>query len=217
MLIESPLKQAILNVNLEALSKILKDNPSLANEGIAYDTNNGALAHPLHRLCDGVFAKAYSDDQALEMAKIFLENGAKVNGFELVEKEDTPLIAACSLRSDALALYYLQEGAIVDHRGCMGGTALHWAAWCGRDKSLATLLAHPQNIDQRCIDNEATPIFWAVHGHKNASPDGQHHQFECARMLLEADADASIPNVNGTTIADLLGADDLKWKELFNL
>ena len=98
------IRDLILKVDLDGLNKVLSLNPWLANEEIACDSHNAALEHPLHRICDGVFAGKYTDLDGARMAEIFLAHGAKVNGNVLREKKDTPLIAACSLRADALAL-----------------------------------------------------------------------------------------------------------------
>ena len=51
------------------------------------------------------------------MAKIFLEYGANVNGNELTEKQDTPLIAASSLHADQVAIFYIENGANINHAG----------------------------------------------------------------------------------------------------
>ena len=128
---DHPLFEFIKTVNYDGLRKVLSENPSLANQGIPLG-DNPALAHPLHRLCDGVFHGLYSDEQAAEMARIFLTYGARVDGDPFRDQKDTPLVAAASLHADAVALLYIEQGANIHHRGCHGGTALHWAAWCGR-------------------------------------------------------------------------------------
>lgn len=50
---------------------MLSDNPELANEGLPCDEVTTTKAHPLHRICDGVFANLYTDDEGVEIAKIF--------------------------------------------------------------------------------------------------------------------------------------------------
>lgn len=98
------MKQLIMNKDYEGIRKALAENPSLANEGIPYDEENPTKAHPLHRICDGVFTHAYTDQEAVEMARIFLEFGAHVDGDGLAEKQDTPLTAAASLHAEASGL-----------------------------------------------------------------------------------------------------------------
>ena len=126
--------------DLDGIRKALLENPSLANAGVPLCEGDLRTAHPLHRLCDAVFAKKISDEQAVKIAEILLENGSNVNGFDFAFKQDTPLIAAASLYAEKVGVLYVDRGADIKHGGCHGGTALHWAAWCGQDKLLARLL-----------------------------------------------------------------------------
>src|SRR5205085_7091612 len=118
------IKSLIDSKDYEGLRVVLSDNPRLANEGIPYDEVNTTTAPPLHRICDGVFSKKFTDDEAVEMARIFLKYGANINGSVLIEKQDTPLVAAASLNADQVALLYIENGADIHHAGCHGGTAL---------------------------------------------------------------------------------------------
>jgi hypothetical protein len=48
-----------------------QSQPELANQGVALSDNNdddddGPLAHPLHRLCDYMFAGRIRDEQAVD-------------------------------------------------------------------------------------------------------------------------------------------------------
>ena len=210
----SQLRILISNKDLFGLRSLLKDQPHLANDGIPYDDANPTKAHPLHRICDGVFEKKYTDVEAVEMAMIFLEYGADVNGEMLAEKKDTPLIAASSLSADKVGLLYIDRGANIHHAGCHGGTAVHWAAWCGRDVLVKRLIEQRADINKLCIDFRSTPLFWAIHGYKFGGGQNRHHQEECARMLLAAGADRSIPNFEGYKPIQLL---DEKDKELIEL
>lgn len=51
------MKALIDNVDYEGLRGLLSMHPQLANEGIPFDAENTITEHPLHRICDGVFAK----------------------------------------------------------------------------------------------------------------------------------------------------------------
>jgi uncharacterized protein len=146
---------------------------------------------------------------------VFLSFGADVNGGKLIENKDSPLVAAASLRADDVGALYLDHGAIVNHPGCHGGTALHWAAWCGRDQLLKKLLAHNADINRLCVDFKSTPFFWAIHGFKFGGLGNRHHQFECARLLLDAGADITIPNFEGYLPVQLLQEEDREFKSLF--
>ncbi len=210
------MKKLIDNKDYKRIEQALSANPDLANEGIPYDEVNTTKAHPLHRICDGVFSGKYTDAEGVKMAKIFLEFGATINGNELIEKKDSPLIAASSLQADQLAILYIENGANINHAGTHGGTALHWAAWCGRDKVVRRLLQEGAEINKRCIDFKSTPLFWAVHGLKNGGTNSLRDCLECVRLLIHAGADKSIPNAEGKTVIDLLTDKDLELKELLN-
>ena len=177
------LKELIIKKDYEGIRSALSANRSLANEPIALDPHPVA-AHPLHRLADGVFVGAYSDQEAVGMAKILIEFGADINGGELIAKKDTPLIAACSLNADLLALYYIGLGADIHHAGTHGGTALHWASWCGRPILAKALIEAGAVVNQRCIDFESTPLRWAKLGYeRNANASLAENYRECERLL----------------------------------
>jgi ankyrin repeat protein len=211
---EFSIKQLIDNKDYEGLRYALSQNPQLANEGIPYDEVNTTKAPPLHRICDWVFSEKYTDEEAVKMAKILLDYGANIDGDKLSEKQDTPLIAAASLHADQVAILYIEKGANLTHAGCHGGTALHWAAWCGRDKVVRRLVQAGAAINKRCIDFKATPLFWAVHGLKSGDKNDRHNYLECVRLLIQAGADKSIPNGEGKTVFDLLNKEDAEFKEL---
>jgi ankyrin repeat protein len=202
------MKELINNKDYEGIKKALSQNPSLANEGIPFDEKNTTKAHPLHRICDGVFAHTYTDQEAVEMARIFLAYGANVNGDGLTEGHDTPLTAAASLHAEEVAILYIENGAAIHHAGCHGGTALHWAAWVGRDKLVERLIREKADIHQLCIDFKSTPLLWAVHGFKSGGAENRYHQVECVRLLLAAGANKSVPNIEGTTPLAFLDEQD---------
>ncbi len=208
------MKILIDNKDYPGIKHALSNNPALANEEIPYDEKNTTKAHPLHRICDGVFSKKYTDEEAVEMARIFIEHGANVNGNNMELKMDTPLLAASSLNADKVAILYIDKGADIHHAGCHGGSALHWAAWCGRDKLVARLIQEGAEINMRCIDFTSTPLFWAVHGLKNGDHPDRQNYLECVRILVQSGADKNIPNAEGKTIFDLLDDGDSDLKEM---
>jgi hypothetical protein len=205
-------KELLFSADLESLESALRTNPALASEPIALP-DNPAMAHPLHRVCDGVFSGAYTEDTALALARLFLQYGADVN-YQQTSGKDSPLTAACSLHCDKLALLYLEHGARIDHRGCYGGTALHWAAWCGRDVVVKKLLEMKSPVNLLCHEFKSTPLFWTIHGYKFGGKENRHNHAECARMLLEHGADPDIPNFEGYRPIDLLGDDDTELVSL---
>ncbi|HYC83661.1 MAG TPA: ankyrin repeat domain-containing protein [Chryseosolibacter sp.] len=194
--------------NIEGLDTALREHPDLANKGVALPSGECGLAHPLHRVCDCAFAKHISEEQAVRIADLLIRRGADINGFGLIEKRDTPLIAAASLHADALALLYIDRGANIHHRGTHGGTALHWAAWTGRDLIVERLLREKADVHLKCLDFHSTPLFWAVHGYYYGGKDNRHHQVACVRLLLSAGAEKNTENHEGVTIQKLVSRDD---------
>ncbi|MEK6782209.1 MAG: ankyrin repeat domain-containing protein [Bacteroidota bacterium] len=208
------IRDLVFSADLKALHTLLSAHPELANREISLP-DNPATAHPLHRICDGVYCGYYSEETGLEVAKLFLNHGAHLNDIHL-EGIDSPLTAACSLRCDQLALFYIQQEALIDHRGCHGGTALHWASWCGRDVVVDKLVTLNPDINQLCIDFKSTALFWAIHGYKFGEEDNCHHQVNCARILLDHGADLSIPNFEGYLPVQLIEDGDKEFLELFH-
>jgi hypothetical protein len=213
---ESTIKRLIDNKVYEGLRQALSQNPDLANQGIPYDDVNTTLGHPLHRICDGVFSGKYTDEEAVKIAKIFLEFGANIDGSKLLENKDTPLIAASSLHADQVAILYIESGANINHAGCHGGTALHWAAWCGRFAVVEKLIQQGAGINKRCMDFNATPLFWAIHGLKSDDKNNIRDYLECVKILIQSGADKNIPNGGGKTVFDLLDDEDLELKVLLS-
>jgi ankyrin repeat protein len=208
------IKTLIHNKDYKGLELALTAHPELANEGIPADEGNTAKAHPLHRICDGVYANRYADEEAVQMAKIFLAHGANVNGNVRTWKQDTPLIAAASLHADKVGILCIENGADIHHAGSHGGTALHWAAWCGRPVLAERLIQAGAEVNRRCTDFQSTPLFWAVRGRKfGGYPDTSGH-LACVNLLLLAGADKYIPNLDGTTVFDLTAEDDRALRDL---
>ena len=206
------IRDLLFSGDVDGLSQALKLEPTLASERIALP-GNPATAHPLHRICDGVILECYSEDTGLRLAELLISYGSDVNG--AFAGEDSPLTAACSLRCDHIASYYIDKGARIDHKGCHGGTALHWASWCGRDVVVEKLLAMKPEINALCIDYRSTPLFWAIHGYKFGGKENLHHQVACAHLLLEHGADASIPNFEGHLPVQLANEQDREILALF--
>lgn len=207
-------RDLVFSANVLGLSEFLQTNPDAANKEFSLP-DNPAMAHPLHRICDGVAGGFFSEATGLEMAKLFLEAGARLDT-QQEAGHDTPLTAACSLRCDQLALEYVKQGARIDHPGSHGGTALHWAAWCGRDALVEKLVKLHPNINQLCIDFRSTPLFWAVHGHCLGGKENQHHQFRCAQLLLAHGADPTIPNIEGHRPVELIAKEETEWLALLH-
>lgn len=209
-----PMLSLMMKADMEGIRQLLEANPALANEGLPLDEKCQTPAHPLHRLCDGVFNHVITEEQAVGMARLLLSFGAKVDGVDPEELQDTPLLAASSLHADQVALLLIDAGANIHHRGCDGATALHWAAWTGRDVVVRRLIEAKADIHLRDKSHNSTPLLWAVHGYKFGGGGNRYHQPECVRLLRAAGADPQTPNIEGTPPAGFLEETDEEMLQL---
>lgn len=193
---EADLFDLIVKNDLEGIKAALDQNPELANEGVAINIDgkiNPAKGHPLHRICDAVFAKKITDLQAIEIAKIFLLYNAGIDGFMALNDNNTPLIAAASLHAERLGLFYIEQGANIFYAPPGdGGTALHWAAFCGRDKLVGKLIENGANVNQLDTSYHSTPCGWAIHVLESGDTGNFGNQLTCAKLLLKAGMDKSL-------------------------
>ncbi len=193
----------IENKDYQGIRKALEENPGLANEGVSLSRDDTRKAHPLHRICDAVFSKKITDEEAIEIAKIFLHFGANINGDKL-DGRDTPLLAAASLHAEQLGIFYIDNGADVHYiSGNDGETALHWAAYCGRDKLVERLIQAEAGINLHDRSYNGTPVDWAVHALMKNDLSNLYHQQACVKLLFEAGADVS--SLDAATIKYLHG------------
>lgn len=202
------LKREINKGDIEDLKTAINTDPAKVNQVIKWGPLLKNHAHPLHYLCDRVFSDELEDERAGEIARLLIDHGANINGYGFEELKDTPLVAAASLHADEVALVLIEAGADIHHAGCFGGTALHWAAWCGRDRVVQRLLEEELDINRRCVTHNSTAFFWAAHGRANSGEKSKHNQIECAQLIKEAGADTSIPNIEGLTAKELLENDE---------
>jgi hypothetical protein len=181
-------KRLIEKKDADGLRKTLADNPSLANEGITipHDFFCRTKAHPLHRICDAVFVHKLTDEEAITLAKIFLEYGANINGYN----DGSPLLATASLHAEQLGIFYIDNGAdinITDEND--NASALHWAAFCGRDKLVDKLIKSKAVIDKPDKTHQSTPLGWAIHCLSSNDRGNLHNQLACIKLLIQAGAD----------------------------
>ncbi len=213
------IKTLIENKDYEGMRQLLTNNPTLANEGITipYDNKCTTEAHPLHRICDAVFAKKITDKEAIEIAKIFLDFGANIDGDKTKENQDTPLLAAASLHAEKLGIFYIEKGADIHYAGRQdGATALHWAAFCGRDKLVERLIREKGTIDQHDTSYNSTPLVWAIQPLMTGDESNTYHQVPCIKLLLKAGADITALNNETIQCLHFLAKDDLELKNLLN-
>lgn len=215
-LFKPKVKRLIENKDYEALSKLLSNNPSLANEGITipYSDLCRTKAHPLHRLCDAVFEGKMSEEEAIKLAEIFLENGAYIDG-DKIKDGGTPILAAASLHAEQLGIFYIENGADIHYTYKNdGASALHWAAFCGRDKLVDLLIQANAAIDELDMGHTSTPVGWAIHALITNDELNAHNQISCIKLLLKAGANTEKLNKESKDFLYMLAKDDL---ELHNL
>ncbi len=182
-------KKLIEQKNNNGLQELLADKPNLANEGITipYNLFCQTKAHPLHRLCDAVFAGKMTNEEAITLAKTFLENGANIDGDRI---GGTPLLAAASLHAELLGIFYIDNGADINFTDENdNASALHWAAFCGQDKLVDKLIKSKAILDEPDKTYQCTPLAWAIHCLMSNDKGNKHNQIACTKLLLQADAD----------------------------
>lgn len=183
---KATVKQLIEQKNEVGLRQVLTYNPNLANEGITipYDFLCRTNAHPLHRICDAVFAGKMTDEEAIILARVFLENGANIDGDR---NGGTPLLAAASLHAEKLGIFYIDNGADVNFTDYNdNASALHWAAFCGRDKLVDKLINSKALLDEPDTSYQCTPLGWAIHCLMSNDEGNKYNQAACIKLLLQA-------------------------------
>lgn len=206
-MLASQLFKLVTQGDLQQLRAALKADPSIANAGVpCSDEQPEMKGHPLHRICDLVFAKVINDERAIEIAKVLLEFGADINGYKSSGDQNTPLIAAASLHAEKLGIFYIEQGADIFYCDHDGATALHWAAFCGRDELVAALIVKGANINQQDKTFNSTPIGWAVHTLTSGDSDNQFQQVNCIHLLLNAGADKALLDTDTLAYVNALTA-----------
>jgi ankyrin repeat protein len=171
-------------------------------------------AHPLHRLCDAVFSKKMTDEEAIQLARVFLEFGANIDGDKFKEGE-TPILGAASLHAEQLGIFYIENGADVHYTYQNNGeSALHWASFCGRDKLVDRLIKANAPIDKPDNTYNSTPLGWAVHCLQSNDMENRYNQVDCTKLLLKAGADTEKLNKETNDYLKALAEGDLELQNL---
>ena len=180
------LKRLIEQKDYDGLNRLLLEYPELTNEpiGIPFKSFCRSTAHPLYRICDGVFARKITKNEAIRIAKILLHHGADIDG-DKNKGEGTPLLAAASLHAEHVGIFYIEQGADVHYtQENDGASALHWAAYCGRHQLVKKLISTNVSIDKRDNTYKRTPLGWAIHCLHSNDMGNKHQQLDCIKLLL---------------------------------
>jgi ankyrin repeat protein len=191
---------AIERGDVDGLRGALETEPALANQTIRWFLNQQNESDPLHYVSDCTGHGWLTNGKEGEIAEALLEYDATIDG---TENRETPLIAATSLGAERVSKMLVEAGAALESTSIFGARALHWAAWIGTPSTVELLVAHNANIEARCSEFGATPLFWAVHGYGPEGPKQRKDQVGAARILIQAGAHVDTANRHGVSALEL--------------
>lgn len=101
----------------------------------------------------------------------------------------TLLMSACAHGSISCAQYLIEKGANISLKNCDGDSALHWAAYTGRDEMIPILLeSRPEEIEARNQEGNTPLHIASFRGHT-----------DFVRDLLDRGADVNALSSSGWT------------------
>lgn len=209
-------KKLIEKKDYNGMQELLSNNPSLSNEGITipFDILSRATAHPLHRICDPVFSGKITDTEAVNLAKVFIDNNANIDG-DKDKQEGTPLLAAASLHAEQVGIFYIENGADIHYTYKNdGASALHWGAFCGLDKLVQELIRAKAVIDEPDSEYKSTPLGWALHALITNDKRNTRNQISCIKLLLKAGANMEKLDEAKKNYLEALAKDELELQHL---
>jgi ankyrin repeat protein len=186
--------------DVEGVRGALESDPGLANRTIRWYLNQENESDPLHYVSDCVGHGWLTNGMDGEIAELLLSHGAEING---TDGRESPLIASVSLGAENTARVLVEAGADLQATSIFGSRALHWAAWTGTLRAVELLISHGAEIEVKCSEFGATPLFWAVHGYGPNGPKVKKDQVGAARMLIEAGANVDTSNKHGLSALEL--------------
>ena len=186
--------------DIDGMRDALESDPELANRAIRWHLNQQNESDPLHYVSDCVGHGWLANGADGEIAELLLAHGAAING---THGRESPLIAAASLGAEGAARVLIEADAELEATSIFGSRALHWAAWTGTPSTTALLISHGAEIEVRCSEFGATPLFWAVHGYAPNGPKQKKDQVRAAQILIEAGANVDTANKNGLSALEL--------------
>ena len=193
-------RTAIESGDLDTVRRALVADPGLAQRTIVWDLNQRNESDPLHFVSDCVSNGWLKNGMEVPIAQLLIEYGAPINGSP---GRESPLIGAVSLGADGVARLLVEAGAELESSSIFGSRAIHWAAWVGSASTMELLIGHGAQIEPRCQEFAATPLFWAVHGWGPDGPREKRDQVAAARLLIEAGATVQTENRQGVTALEL--------------
>jgi ankyrin repeat protein len=186
--------------DVQRMRGALAREPLLANRPIRWFLNRENESDPLHFVSDCVGHGWLTNGTEGALTEVLHQQGAAVNGSE---NRESPLIAAASLSAEKVSRALVEAGAALEATSIFGARALHWAAWVGTPATVELLIAHNANIEARCSEFGASPLFWAVHGYSPEGPTPKKDQVGVARILIQAGASVATSNKHGLSALEL--------------
>lgn len=183
----------------ESVREALRADPGLADGTVTWYLNQENRSDPLHFVCDCVAENLIDGDKAAGLARILLDHGASVDG---ANGRETPLLGATSLGAERVANLLIEAGADIAATSIFGAGPLHWAAYVGLPSTVDLLVVRGVDIEAKCTEFGATPLFWAVHGFGPRGPDNAEGQLAAASALIRAGAIIDTANKDGLTAID---------------
>ena len=182
--------------DLQGLQSALTSNPKLANQSIEWFLNQKNESDPLHYVCDCVFNGWLVEPQAFDIAALLIENGSLIDG---TQGRESPLIAATSLGAETIAKLLIDSGSNLEATSVFGARPLHWAASVGLPSTVEKLIQCGAELEAKCMEFEATPLYWAVVGFGPHGPNRKRDPLASAKVLLEAGAKVDTTNNEGVS------------------
>ena len=186
--------------DVDGVRSALHSDPGLANRPIHWYLNQNNVTDPLHYVCDCVGHSWLTNGKEGEIAELLLASGAAING---TEGRESPLVASASFGAERVSKVLVEAGAKLETTSIFGSRALHWAAWVGTPSTVELLIAHGAEVEPRCAEFGATPLFWAVHGYSPDGPKQKKDQVGAARTLIDAGAKVETMNKEGLSALEL--------------
>lgn len=187
-------RQLIEAGNVRELSSAITSQPEIVNQSITWFLNQENESDPLHYVCDCVFNDRLDDTRAAEIAALFLEYGAAIEG---TEGRESPLIGATSLGAEKVAKLLVESGANLEATAIFGARPLHWAASMGLSSTVELLIQRKAELEAKCTEFGATPLYWAVVGFGPHGPAKKRDPLSSAKVLLDAGAQVATKNSQG--------------------
>ncbi len=188
-------KRLIEAGDLEGLKNAIVADPELPNKTIVWGERRNE-SDPLHYVSDCVFNETLDDRKASEVAALLVANGALLEGNQ---ERESSLIAATSLGAENVAKVLIDAGANLEATALFCARPLHWAAAMGLPSTVALLLERGAELEAKCSEFAATPLFWAVVGFGPNGPNKKKDPVSSAKVLLEAGANIDTRNKDGVT------------------